>query len=204
MQTLVPDVDAVVIIRPGDRCDPDLLFEQVRSNYPDLRIEQNASGDVLIMPPTGGESSEQNAEIVMQLNLWAKKDGRGRVFESNCLYILPDQSKMSPDASWVSAEKLRQLSGKERRKFLRLTPEFVIELKSDSDQLAELQRKMLDWRRNGVPLGWLINPDDRQVFIYRQTESQPEMLSNPQTVLGEGPVAGFALEMKDIWEGLSL
>ena len=140
----------------------------------------------------------------MQLNRWAKDDGRGRVFESNCLYILPDNSKMAPDASWVSVEKLRQLSRHERRKFLRIVPDFVIELKSDSDQLAELKRKILDWRRNGVLLGWLINPDERQVFVYRQDESQPEMLSNPQSLSGEGPVSGFNLEMKDIWEGLSI
>ncbi len=199
-----PSLESVVIVRPGDEADPERLFEAACRENPIGKIEQEPNGDILIMAPTGVESSDRNTEILMQLALWAKKDGRGRVFDSNALFTLPDRSKKSPDASWIHRDKLLKLSRQERREFAKVVPDFVIELMSPSDQFAEAKRKMQAYRRNGVELGWLIHADKREVLIYRANaaDETPEILRNPERVTGEGPVAGFVLEMADIWKGL--
>lgn len=199
-----PTLETVVVIRPGDGADPELLFEKACRDNPLGKIEQEPNGDILIMAPTGAESSDRNAELLMQLALWAKKDGRGRVFDSQALFILPDGSKKSPDASWVHRDKLLRLPREERRDFAKLVPDFVIELVSPSDRFTEAKRKMQAWRRNGVDLGWLIHADRREVLIYRRDASDetPEVLRNPDQVMGDGPVAGFVLEMAEIWKGL--
>ena len=119
-----------LIIRPADGEDTTALFDQMCHEFDNTKIEQDSKGNVYIMAPTGGESSDQNSAITAQLYTWSMQDSRGRAFDSNGLFILPDGSKFSPDASWVSKEKLRTLSKADRRKFLRLVPEFVIELKS--------------------------------------------------------------------------
>jgi len=197
-----PTLETVLVIRPGDNVDAELLFQEACREHSTGKLEQEANGDILVMAPTGGESSDRNSEISMQLRVWAKKDGRGRAFESNALFIFPDRSKRSPDASWVREDKLLKLSRRDRREFLRLVPDFVIELMSPSDQFKEAQRKMAEYRRNGVELGWLIRPDEREVLIYRGTGEQT--LSNPERVAGEGLMTGFVLEMADIWKGLDL
>ena len=197
-----PTLETVMIIRPGDDVDAELLFQEACREYSTGKLEQEADGDILVIGPTGGESSYRNSEISLQLCSWAKKDGRGTAFDSNALFIFPDKSKRSPDASWVRKDKLLKLSQRERREFLRLVPDFVIELMSPSDQFKEAQRKMAEYRRNGVELGWLIHPDKREVLIYRGTGEQT--LSNPERIAGEGLMAGFVLEMADIWTGLDL
>jgi Uma2 family endonuclease len=195
-----PTLETVLIIRPGDDVDAELLFQEACREYSIGKLEQEANGDILVMAPSCGESSDRNSEISMQLGIWAKKDARGRVFDPNVLFIFPDRSKRSPDASWVRKDKLLKLSQRERREFLRLVPDFVIELMSPSDQFKEAQLKMAEYRRNGVELGWLIHPDRREVLIYRGTGEQT--LSNPERVAGEGLMAGFVLEVADIWKGL--
>lgn len=197
-----PTLDTVLVIRPGDNVDAELLFQEACREHSTGKLEQEANGDILVMAPTGGESSSRNTEITFQLAYWAKKDGRGTAFDSNALFIFPDKSKRSPDASWVHKDKLLKLSHRDRREFLRLVPDFVIELMSPSDQFKEAQRKMAEYRRNGVELGWLIHPDKREVLVYRRNGEQT--LSNPERIAGEGVVAGFVLEMADIWKGLDL
>jgi len=197
-----PTLETVLIIRPGDNVDAELLFQEACREHSTGKLEQEANGDILVMAPTGGESSDRNSEISMQLRVWAKKDGRGTAFDSNALFIFPDKSKRSSDASWVHNAKLLKLSQRERREFLRLVPDFVIELMSPSDQFKEAQRRMAEYRRNGVELGWLIRPDEREVLIYRKDGEQ--VLNNPERVAGEGLMAGFVLEMADIWKGLDL
>lgn len=163
-----------------------------------LRAELTKDGDVIIMPPTGYESSEENVEIVLQLATWAKKDGTGKVTESNGAYILPDGSTKAPDAAWIRKERLEQFSTEERKKFLPIAPDFVIELRSDSDSLIDQQSKMEEWIENGVRLAWLLDTKTKRVHIYRPNHA-PEILNNPHKVSAEDVLPGFELEITDIW-----
>jgi Uma2 family endonuclease len=192
-----------LIIRPGDGEDTDLFFDEICEQFDNKKIEQDSEGNVYIMTPTGGESSDQNSEINLQLRLWAKQDGRGRAFDSHALFILPDGSKRSPDGSWVSKEKLRTLSQANRRKFLRLVPEFVIELKSPSDRMPGLKQKMEDWMSHGVQLGWLIDATKRQVFVYSKTEPVFTVVADVASIVAGDPVSGFLLDLEPIWSGLA-
>jgi Uma2 family endonuclease len=180
--------------------DNDRFFDFCMQN-PDMRIERSAEGEIIVMPPPGGESSNQNSEIAIELGIWARQDGRGRVFDSSGYFTLPNGAVRSPDASWVLKSRLEKLSRKQKRHFLPLCPDFVIELKSPSDRLKILETKMVEWMENGASLGWLINPDRRTVTIYRPGR-EPEKLVNPDEVVGEGPVVGFCLELTEIWAGL--
>jgi Uma2 family endonuclease len=201
-RSIYAEYGRTLVIRPGE--DTEALFAQVCEEFENTRIEQDQDGSVLIKAPTGGESSNQNAELSMQLGFWAMRAGRGRAFDSSILFILPDNSKMSPDGSWVSTERLKTLSRAMRRQFLRVVPEFVIELKSPTDRFSELQPKMLNWRQNGVELGWLIHPDKRLVLIYRNGSSGVETVKDASAIEGEGAVSGFRLNLQPIWEGLAL
>lgn len=205
-QRVYAEYGRTLIIRPSAEEDANELFEKVCADFDEhTRIEQDTEGNVHIMPPTGGESADRNSEITLQLRGWSKKDGRGRCFDSNVLFKLPDGSKLGPDGSWVSNEKLAALSRADRRSFLRLVPEFVIELKSPTDSFARLQRKMEDWMRNGVELGWLIHPDKQTVLIYRNDRVGPEFHeSSAGTLLAaDGPIKGFVLDLEPIWTGLT-
>jgi Uma2 family endonuclease len=132
-------------------------FEEFVTLNPDLVVEQNANGEIVIMSPTGGESSERNAELTFQLRAWSKQFG-GVTFDSSVIFCLPDGSKRSPDASWISSERWLALPLEDRKKYPPITPDFVIELRSESDRLKDLQEKMQYYMDNGVRLGWLIDP----------------------------------------------
>ena len=190
----------VLMIEPGEGEDPELVFRRACRDFENKKIEQDEEGKVYVMPPAGGESSDQNSELTMQLRLWAKRDGRGRAFDSSAEFVFPSGAKYSPDGSWVSKEKLRSLTRQERRKFPRVVPEFVIEIKSLTDRYLKLQEKMQKYIRNGVELGWLIHPDKREVMIY--TQSDVRILNAPEVLHGEGAVEGFKLDLQSIWEGL--
>ena len=180
--------------------DNDRFFDFCAQN-PDMRIERSAEGEIIVMPPPGGESSHQNNEIAIELGLWARKDGRGQVFDSSGYFTLPNGAARSPDASWVRKSRLERLNRRQKRRPLPLCPDFVIELKSPSDRLKALRAKMNEWIENGAELAWLIDPDRRTVTIYRPGR-EPEQLVNPDVVVGEGPVEGFKIEMSEIWEGI--
>jgi Uma2 family endonuclease len=167
----------------------------------DLRIERTAQGDLLIMPLAGAESSFRNNELSAELRDWARKDARGRAFDSSVGYILPSRAAYSPDASWVLRSRFNVLTKEQKRKFLPLCPDFVVELMSPSDRLSKAKAKMQEWIANGVQLGWLLDPDHRTVYIYRSA-GEPEQIVNPERLVGESPVAGFVLELADIWAGL--
>ncbi len=175
----------------------DELIRFSRANRP-LRIEQESNGDLLIMSPTGNEGSAANAELVLELGLWARQDGRGRVFESNAGFRLPNGSVRSPDASWVSWARWNALSKEEQERFGPLCPEFVVELQSRSDRTTVLQAKMAMWISQGAELAWLIDPKRKVVEMYRP-ERKPEVLEGLTAVYGEGPVSGFVLELARIW-----
>jgi len=167
---------------------------------PDLRIERTAEGEIVIMPPTGGESSAREFEVARQLGNWAVEDGRGQGFSPNVQFILPSGAHRSPDTAWVSKKRLAPLSERERRRFLPVVPEFVVEVMSPSDRLSAAQRKMEEWIANGVELGWLIDADTETVYIYRH-DRPIEKKKGPRKLAGEGPVNGFVLELKPVWKG---
>ena len=176
-------------------------FYDFCQRYDGFQVERMADGSVIIMPPTGFETGFRNGDLIRQLSNWADRDGRGAAFDSNTEFILPDGSALSPDASWVHWDRIRQLSSKQKRKFPRLCPDFIVELISPSDRPKRVRSKMQKWIDNGVQLAWLIDPDKRSVSVYRPG-SEPHTLSDPDKITGEGPVAGFVLDLATIWAGL--
>ena len=201
MQVVFPDIETRARIDNGAGPMSDAEFYDFCAQNPDLRIERDASGEIIIMPPTGWETSHRNSDLTAQLNAWAKRDGRGRAFDSNAEYLLPNGAARSPDASWVPQSRIDGVGKEEKRRFARLCPDFVVELTSPSDRLPKVQAKMREWMENGAALGWLIDPDRRTVYIYRPGQDA-EALVGVDHVTGEGPVEGFRLELADIWQGL--
>ena len=202
MQLLVEDVelDRPLVIQWEHQMTDDEYFQFCQINQ-DLRIERTAQGDLLIMPLAGAESSFRNNELSAELRDWARKDARGRAFDSSVEYILPSGAAYSPDASWVLQSRVNTLTKEQKRKFPPLCPDFVVELMSPSDRLSKTKAKMQEWIANGVQLGWLLDPDHRTAYMYRPS-SEPEQIVNPERLVGDGPVAGFILELADIWAGL--
>ena len=184
------------------RLDPltlsDDQFYQLCQNNRDLRFERTGRGDLVIMPPTGGETGERNSEINYQLRYWNKQAQGGKVFDSSTGFKLPDGADKSPDAAWIPLEKWNGLTTDERQGFVPLCPDFVIELRSKSDNLKVLQEKMQEYLENGTRLGWLINRQDRQVEIYRQGQAV-EVLENPNSLSGENILPSFVLDLGTIW-----
>ena len=166
-----------------------------------LRIEREPNGELHVMSPSGSGTGNRNADIIFQLMRWAMEDGRGNVFDSNSGFTLPDGSVRSPDASWVGLPRWAALTREQQSGFAPLCPEFVIELRSPSDNLADLQAKMRSWLHNGAQLAWLIDPERQVVEIYRPgTEmAEPQTLQACIAVEGEGPAAGFTLDLARIW-----
>ncbi len=162
------------------------------------RVEREPDGELVIMTPAGFGSSRMNSRITRLLEEWAEADGRGVTTDSNGGYALPDGSMRAPDAAWVSLEKVAQLSEAEQARFAPVSPDFVIELRSESDRRGDLEEKMKHWVANGVQVGWLIDPKERAVTIYRAGE-EPERLVDPASVEGSGPVRGFCLVMGRVW-----
>ena len=184
-------------INPHRRVCQDEFYDLCVAN-PDVRMELTAKGVIVVVPPTGGETAYRNSELTAQLANWARRDKRGRAFDSNAEYLLPDGSALSPDASWVDRERLATLTREQKRKFPPVVPDFIVELVSPSDRLATVRKKMEAWIGNGVKLGWLLDPDRRTAHIYRPSR-EPEKLIEPSALEGEGPVAGFVLDLTDIW-----
>ena len=149
------------------------------------------------MPPAGADTSRKNAELAVQLGIWAKRDGTGVTFDSSGGFRLPNGAVRSPDASWVGRTRLAGLSAEERTKFLPLCPDFVVELRSPSDRLPVLRDKMREYVDNGARLGWLIDPLGGQVFVYRPGASV-ERLEEPDHVSADPVLPGFRLDMEEI------
>jgi Uma2 family endonuclease len=202
MQIALPELTApaTLTLDCDDRLTDDEYFAFCAAN-PDLKVERTSEGEIVIVPPAGGESDFRNTSVIINLGHWALMDGRGTTFGSSVQFLLPDGSGLSPDAAWVSNDRLARLSKEEKRKFLRLVPEFVVEVLSPSDRLAAAKKKMDLWMANGVELGWLIDGDARCVYVYRAT-SEPRLVSGAESIAGEGPVEGFVLQLEKIWEGL--
>ncbi|HEX8638673.1 MAG TPA: Uma2 family endonuclease [Pyrinomonadaceae bacterium] len=184
-------------VRPLKMTD-EIFYEFCRRNK-DFRFEMDKRGNLIIMPPTFLETSRINNEINFYLTAWAKKDKTGIAFESDGMFTLPNGAKRAPDAFWITKEKYYALSQEEREnRFARIVPDFVIELRSKSDNLRKLQAKMREYIENGARLGWLIDPTERRVHIYR-ADKTTEVLENPVKVSGEDVLKDFELDLSEIW-----
>jgi len=176
----------------------DRQFAQLCRENPELRLELTAKQELVIMAPTGSETGRRSGELFYAFMAWAKKDGRGISFDSSTGFTLPNGAIRSPDASWVKRKRWEALSKDQREGFAPLCPDFVIELRSRTDLLADLQAKMQEYIDNGACLGWLIDPIDKRVYVYRP--SQPvEVLDDPALVSGDPILPGFALHVRELW-----
>ena len=173
-------------------------FEELCRNSPDLKFELSSKGELIIVPPTSPDSGWRNSDLITEVVLWSRKDKTGIVFDSQTLFTFPNNAKRSPDVSWMTREKWEALSPSERRRFSRVVPDFVIEMLSPSDNLADTQAKMVEYIENGVRLGWLIDPMDKKVYIYR-ANGEVEILDDPEIVSGEDVLVGFELKVRKIW-----
>jgi Uma2 family endonuclease len=164
----------------------------------DLRFELTAQQELVIMPPAGSETGWRNGRLTYRLTAWSDVDGTGLVFDSSAGFTLRNGAIRSPDASWVRRVRWDALTQEQREKFAPLCPDFVVELRSRTDRLADLQEKMQEYMDNGARLGWLLDPIDTRVHIYRP--SQPvEMLENPDTLGGDPVLPGFILPVRELW-----
>lgn len=173
-------------------------FYDLCAANPDLKLERNANGELIIMSPTGGETGRRNIKIAQQLANWTDVDGTGIAFDSSTGFKLPNGADRSPDAAWIPLERWNALTPEQRRSFLPLCPDFVIELLSPTDSWQKGQRKMEEYQENGCRLGWLIDPERRRVAIYRQNRPV-EILESPSSLSGEDVLPEFALNLQLIW-----
>jgi|GEM_PF-236245 len=172
-------------------------FETIVANNPELKVERTAEGETVFMSPTGGESGVQNAEITLQVGLWARTHG-GIAFDSSTLFRLPNGALRSPDVSWIQTERWQSLTSKQRKTYPPITPDFVIELRSPSDRLSDVKEKMTEYAACGVRLGWLIDPLLKQVHIYKPDQT-PVMMQDPKSVADETVLPGFVLDLSRIF-----
>lgn len=174
-------------------------FYQLCVENPDLQLERNAQGELIVMPPTGGETGRRNVNLILQLGLWNEKNHQGEVFDSSTGFTLPNGADRSPDVSWVEKSRWEALTKEQREKFIPLCPDFVIEIMSPSNSLKKLQHKMDEYMSNGCRLGWLFNRKKQEVEIYRP-EKNAEVLKSPQTLSGENVLMGFIVNLQGFWE----
>jgi Uma2 family endonuclease len=194
METLTLNVPTAVGIT-------DEQFYQLSVANEEWRFELTAEGELIIMPPVGGETSIRNADLTTDLGSWNRQTKLGKVFDSSTVFRLPNGGKRSPDASWVIQSRWEALSIEDKRKFPPLCPDFVMELRSQTDSLEKLRLKMLDYRANGCRLGWLIDPQSPLVDIYRldqDVETINFSFDQPPTLSGEDVLPGFLLDLTPI------
>jgi Uma2 family endonuclease len=171
-------------------------FEQLCQDNPDLQLELTATGELIIMAPAGWESSEKNLDLATDVNIWNRQTKLGRAFDSSGGFTLPNGAIRSPDVTWIEKSKLANIPA--GVKFPQVIPDFVIELRSDTDRMPKLREKMEEYRANGVRLGWLIDPQQQQVEIYRQGRDV-EVLQSPTELSGEDLLPGFVLDLRSIF-----
>jgi Uma2 family endonuclease len=175
----------------------DEQFFRLCEDNRDLRIEMTAQGEMIIMSPAGSETGRKNARITYRLVQWAESDGSGVCFDSSAGFTLPNGAKRSPDASWILKSRWESLSREQRNDFAPICPDFVVELRSPSDVMRELQEKMTDYMENGARLGWLLDPIEKTVHVYRPGQP-PELLENPESISGDPVLPGFRFHFSEI------
>ncbi|MBD1904032.1 Uma2 family endonuclease [Funiculus sociatus GB2-A5] len=164
----------------------------------DLQLERTATGELILMPPTGGETGNRNLDMEGQLWLWNRQTRLGKAFNSSTGFHLPNGADRSPDAAWVRQDRWDALSPEERKSFVPICPDFVLELRSESDNIKPLRTKMREYMENGARLGWLIDRKNTKVEIYRQGQDV-EVLDNPVTLSGEDVLLGFVVDLTEVW-----
>jgi len=174
------------------------FYEFCRANS-EWRIERTAEGDLIILPLTGGKTGIRNFKLSGQFGRWAEADGTGKGFDSSTIFVLPNGAQRSPDLAWVRNERWQALTEEQQEKFPPLCPDFVVELRSRTDSLKTLQAKLQEYVDNGAQLGWLLDPVERRVHVYRPGAAV-EILDNPQSVSGEALLPGFALDVQSLWD----
>jgi Uma2 family endonuclease len=187
-----------LLIRPESPLTDEELLEFCRSNK-GFTIECESDGTLYVMTPAGAKTSRLNAFIGRELDIWAEADGQGFSFGSDLGVRFPDRSMRAPDGAWTFRSRFEELDKSAQDGFLPFCPEFVIELRSPSDRTARVEAKMESWIARGSKLGWLIDPQRKLAMIYR-SEREPETLTQPEYLIGEGPIAGFRLKMQRFWE----
>lgn len=175
-------------------------FLELAAKFPDARVEYTSEGTVIVMPPTDPESGERVGEVFYQLKTWTRETATGHACGPDASFRFRDGSRRSPDATWYADERWQEAKKalKPRHRFPVFAPDFVIEVRSPDDRVRLLREKMEEYIAKGVQLAWLIDPQDRAVTIYRPGR-EPEVLTNPSTVAGDGPVAGFVLTLEKVF-----
>jgi Uma2 family endonuclease len=204
MTTQLEDIETLEISPVVMRLQPviemtDDQFYQLCQLNQDLRIERTAIGELIIMPPVGGEGSKRNADLTIDLGLWNRQTKLGIVFDSSGGFKLPNGAERSPDAAWVRLDQWNTLTPQQKKRFPPLCPDFIIELRSETDNLTVLQEKMQEYMANGCRLGWLIDPKTQKVEIYRPRQTG-EILQSPTILSGEDVLPGFVLDLKSIFD----
>ena len=174
-------------------------FEQLAIANRDLRLELTAAGELILMPPTGGNTGRRNSDLTYQAQAWSRQAQLGEVFDSSTVFRLPNGAERSPDVAWVRRDRWQALTAAEQDSFPPLCPDFMIELRSKTDSLKPLQAKMREYLENGCRLGWLINVQARQVEIYRPGQAV-EVLVEARSLSGEAVLPGFVLDLSFVWE----
>jgi Uma2 family endonuclease len=173
-------------------------FRQIASDNPDMKLERNKQGNLIVMAPTGGEIGSFNSDLNGQLYVWNCASKAGKIFDSSTGFELPEGGDRSPDVAWITLDKWEALTPEERRGFLPLCPDFVIELMSRSDSWVQTQAKMLEYMESGCRLGWLLDPKGKRAAIYR-IGKPPELLNAPESLSGEDVLPGFVLDARFLW-----
>ena len=173
-------------------------FVQLAWVNQNLQLERTATGELIVMPPTGSDTGNKNADILGQLWLWNRQTQLGQIFDSSSGFHLPNGADRSPDVSWISQDRWDTLTPEEKSGFAPLCPDFVLELRSKHDSLESLQQKMQEYQENGAKLGWLIDRTRKKVEIYRPKKSV-EVQNSPNSLSGEDILPGFTLDLSEIW-----
>jgi len=197
MNVALPEIDQPVRLRFERPMTDEELMRFCAANEM-VRVERDANGELILMSPSGSGTGRTNSELIYQLAAWARETNSGATFDSNAGFTLPDGSMRSPDAAWIAWPRWNALSKQEQEGFAPICPEFVIELRSPSDSLSELQAKMRLWVANGAAVAWLVDPSRKAVEIYRLGR-EAEVLEGGSAVEGDGPVSGFVLELGRVW-----
>ncbi|MBD2090058.1 Uma2 family endonuclease [Microcoleus sp. FACHB-1515] len=193
----VPQQQIVIKLDPIVKLTDDQFFEFCQINS-EQRFERSASGELIVLSPTGAESGNRNASLIVQIGVWAERDGTGLIFDSSTGFTLPNGAVRSPDVAWIARSRWNTIPLAQRKKFAPICPEFVVELRSETDDLSTLQAKMQEYLDNGARLGWLIDAIEKQVYIY-QPNALVQQLNNPAILSGDPTLSGFVLDLSKIW-----